>query len=599
MTEKKKRELLQLYISGKISPEDRHTLEVEAVDDIFLFEALEGYSTHKPRVTVPYSTKEPARILPISQMLAMAASFLLIAAIAFVFNQYNTPSINENAIAQFDNQGLKSESTSQKKKSAVDITSIEMEDRQERDRDIILQSRPEEMDELPIEFPKRKTVSTTTATPDPPQNRPSNSNEGVDVDLQIIDGLVEAASTYNTQAESPVPKIPLEEQIDTSTEIATLLDVGNQDEESESSSENTDNKVFADQSVEEDRSTIAQDANEGISTKARRALPSAAQAREEVKPFGIIGIVKDLQSGEPLIGANVVIEGTDTGTITDINGRFTLPYDGNRVDLYVDYTGFETAYITASLEKENEIFLESGQLLDEVVVTGFSKQQQKNSPNLEEPFPYVINGIVKNSENGNRLAGAKVKILNTRISTISDNDGWFSISFPKPKYKMRTRHRGYQSSVWEGYFRNEEQHFMVIDLSPNGTDKSEDIETQSQFFKIETEGPDALIEKKSLPAGGWIRFNEELKKFKDSSLCAFDQITTDFQIQEDGTLNDLEVQFCSYLDFYTDEELQRCFRELESFIKDFETWETIPPNIVLPQRLTISQDTIECNFGFW
>ena len=388
MTEKKKRELLRLYISGQITPEDRHALEVAAVDDMFLFEALEGYSTSKDIVSVPYTSKETARVLPIRQMLTMAASFLLIAAMAFIFNQYNTPSINEDAFAQLDNQQLMSESASQKKESATDVTSIEIEDQREGKYDVILQSPSVEVDAIPSEVKEAKTVSNPSVTADRLIKQTAistKSKEDVFVDSEINEDLVEAGSTYNTLPESPVPEIQIEEQVDSSDDVIEITDLADQDVDTETNSEIEEIVVFADTDI--DSETDIQEAEfstEAAATRAR-TLPPAAKARKEVRSSGITGIVRDLHSGEPLIGANVIIVGTDSGTITDIDGKFILPYDGTNIDIYVDYIGFETAYVTASLETENEIFLESGQMLDEVVVTGLSNNQKTIPPIESNP----------------------------------------------------------------------------------------------------------------------------------------------------------------------------------------------------------------------
>ena len=50
------------------------------------------------------------------------------------------------------------------------------------------------------------------------------------------------------------------------------------------------------------------------------------------------GHVKDA-SGEPIIGANVVVKGTSTGTITDIDGRFVIDAPANAV-LQITYIGY-------------------------------------------------------------------------------------------------------------------------------------------------------------------------------------------------------------------------------------------------------------------
>lgn len=80
----------------------------------------------------------------------------------------------------------------------------------------------------------------------------------------------------------------------------------------------------------------------------------------------ITGKVTDGQ-GEPLLGVNVVIQGTTLGTITDMDGRFTL--EANPGDIIVfSYIGYVSQTVPAS-KKEMAITLkEDSQNLDEVVV---------------------------------------------------------------------------------------------------------------------------------------------------------------------------------------------------------------------------------------
>lgn len=92
----------------------------------------------------------------------------------------------------------------------------------------------------------------------------------------------------------------------------------------------------------------------------------------------INGVVKDL-SGNPLIGASVKEKGTSNGTITDLDGRFTLNVAGNGV-LQLSYIGFLTQEINLKgTEKEIVASLkEDAQVLNEVVVTALGiKREEK------------------------------------------------------------------------------------------------------------------------------------------------------------------------------------------------------------------------------
>ncbi len=91
----------------------------------------------------------------------------------------------------------------------------------------------------------------------------------------------------------------------------------------------------------------------------------------------ITGIVYDSQ-GEPLIGANVLEQGTQNGTITDIDGRFSLSVtEGGK--LTVSYIGFDAQVINITSSNTYKITLkEDVGLLDEVVVVGYGIQKRSD-----------------------------------------------------------------------------------------------------------------------------------------------------------------------------------------------------------------------------
>lgn len=82
--------------------------------------------------------------------------------------------------------------------------------------------------------------------------------------------------------------------------------------------------------------------------------------------------------GIPVIGANVVEKGTANGTITDIDGKFTLEVSGNAT-LQVSYIGYNTQELSVLGKTDFSIKLgEDTQALDEVVVVGYGTQKKVN-----------------------------------------------------------------------------------------------------------------------------------------------------------------------------------------------------------------------------
>lgn len=99
----------------------------------------------------------------------------------------------------------------------------------------------------------------------------------------------------------------------------------------------------------------------------------------------ITGIVKG-EDGEPIIGANIINEITKTGTITDIDGKFTLE-TAPKTTLLVSYIGFVSQQVKVSDANAYDIVLVADtKVLDEVVVTalGIKRAEKALSYNVQE-----------------------------------------------------------------------------------------------------------------------------------------------------------------------------------------------------------------------
>ncbi|WP_255417301.1 TonB-dependent receptor [Proteiniphilum sp. X52] len=98
---------------------------------------------------------------------------------------------------------------------------------------------------------------------------------------------------------------------------------------------------------------------------------------EEVSqnPFTVKGRVEDAASGEPLIGANVIEKGTSNGTVTNVDGSFSLTVKDGRATLVISYIGYQTVEIAAS-DNLNISLTEDTELIDELVVIGYGMQRK-------------------------------------------------------------------------------------------------------------------------------------------------------------------------------------------------------------------------------
>ncbi|ODT56871.1 MAG: SusC/RagA family TonB-linked outer membrane protein, partial [Paludibacter sp. SCN 50-10] len=100
---------------------------------------------------------------------------------------------------------------------------------------------------------------------------------------------------------------------------------------------------------------------------------SYAQTPAEVK-----GIVQDATTGEPLIGVNILVEGTQAGSVTGLDGDFTISAPPKST-IRVSYIGYKVQMIQLKGESFLTIRLEPDtKLIDEVVVVGYTVQKKRD-----------------------------------------------------------------------------------------------------------------------------------------------------------------------------------------------------------------------------
>lgn len=90
----------------------------------------------------------------------------------------------------------------------------------------------------------------------------------------------------------------------------------------------------------------------------------------------ISGTVYDSATGETLIGVSVLEVGTNNGSITDIDGKYTLTITSNRVTF--SYVGYKPETITVTKDGTYDVNLVSDNELDEIVVIGYGTQKKSD-----------------------------------------------------------------------------------------------------------------------------------------------------------------------------------------------------------------------------
>ena len=92
----------------------------------------------------------------------------------------------------------------------------------------------------------------------------------------------------------------------------------------------------------------------------------------------LTGILTDTSTNEPLIGATIVIKGTTKGTITDVDGKFTLDVPSQST-LVVSYVGYKQKEVEYTGQSTMDIMLsQNAEGIDEVVVVGYGTQKKSH-----------------------------------------------------------------------------------------------------------------------------------------------------------------------------------------------------------------------------
>jgi TonB-dependent starch-binding outer membrane protein SusC len=142
----------------------------------------------------------------------------------------------------------------------------------------------------------------------------------------------------------------------------------------------------------------------------------------------ITGKVTDATTSEALVGVNVVVEGTTTGTVTDISGNFSLEIPNTNATLIISYIGYNTEKVNIAGRTNVVVQLVPDiTKLDEVVVIGYGTQKKADvtsSIASVKPKEFIqgsvkdigqlvqgkVAGLTINSVNGDPTSNTEIKL---------------------------------------------------------------------------------------------------------------------------------------------------------------------------------------------
>lgn len=159
----------------------------------------------------------------------------------------------------------------------------------------------------------------------------------------------------------------------------------------------------------------------------------------------ITGTVRSDESGDPLIGVNITVKGTTTGTVTDIDGTYSIEASTGQT-LVFSYIGYATQEVVVQAQNTIDAYLQQGEQLQEVVVTALGISREKKAlgyavqevggeslvatrqPNIVNALQGQVAGVQINSSGGGPGESARIIIRGaTSLDPSADNQPLFIV----------------------------------------------------------------------------------------------------------------------------------------------------------------------------
>jgi hypothetical protein len=326
MTEEYKNELIKKFVDNKISAKEYHLLELAALDDPFLFDALEGYSIVKTTKPSKHSDHIFAKVHKYLQEKRNRKPWLILVAASLT------------ALIIFSTIIIRSTSIDTENE-IVQSTTVQ------KNNEILPETILQEQQELAYHDDQPKKI--------------------VKEDVSEFKMPRTAIKTYEKVLKNEIQSLPQYTSVieENASKIEDENLVLNEQQENFSKPKTKDMRSETVPPIEISNN----DQQLKVDTKQTKESYQSNRSNSNIKT--IRGKVMD-NNGQALIGANIYAKGS--GTITDVDGNFTLQIDTSVSEATINYVGYETQKL--SLSPENKFhtikLTESPNTLDEIVMTG-------------------------------------------------------------------------------------------------------------------------------------------------------------------------------------------------------------------------------------
>lgn len=136
----------------------------------------------------------------------------------------------------------------------------------------------------------------------------------------------------------------------------------------------------------------------------------------------VTGKITTADDGSPLPGVNVLIKGTSTGSISDVDGNYKISVPNDQAVLVFSFIGYKPQEITVGVQATINVILEvDAKQLSEVVVTAFGIQQERKS--LGYAVQEVSNKDLLKGQDANLVNGLRGQLSGVMIQNSSGSPG--------------------------------------------------------------------------------------------------------------------------------------------------------------------------------
>ncbi|MCB0561674.1 MAG: TonB family protein [Phaeodactylibacter sp.] len=357
-------ELLRRWVQGETPLEEERQLDQLAEEDPFLAEALEGYRSHPEGRHAERAEQLKARLRErdrknrglLFYLPRLAAAAIALAVMVGGFWYINQDGAELSAFAMEEAQAEKSADT------ALD---------EKKEEDAMLPAVREE-DARPSPPGQKKERGITDK---PARSSPSKAGP-------LLPKPQEKADARSSDVPPPAERQIARAELPAQTEDREPTPAADEIQPYRLDQKEID--VLAKEDTEEPEQGLQ------AKTSVQPTAPKMAFMPLPAKPENrkITGYVLD-ENGEPLIGANVLLEGTQLGTITDFDGQFKLEIpDSSNQNLIVSYTGYQNQVLSPEEGDSLTVVLSGGDaLLESVTVTGYITARSQRAGTVPAPRP--------------------------------------------------------------------------------------------------------------------------------------------------------------------------------------------------------------------